>query len=160
MPEFIPSGYLSIREALNRLGRELFPSTWTGEEQKARRGLISKDEWVRIKDLPPARGGGPPRSEMMRLRKAVAADRTPHASDDPSDPLYQAEYEARERYVSARDQLRASLESGDFEAAALDPFTGTLHPVPAPLWRQHDADRMIEKGQAPIASPRADLRWH
>src|SRR6266699_727847 len=97
---------------------------------------------------------------MMRLRKAVAADRTPHASDDPSDPLYQAEYEARERYVSARDQLRASLESGDFEAAALDPFTGTLHPVPAPLWRQHDADRMIEKGQAPIASPRADLRWH
>ena len=25
MPKFIPSGYLSIREALNRLGRELFP---------------------------------------------------------------------------------------------------------------------------------------
>jgi hypothetical protein len=31
---FVPNGYLSIREALNRLGRELFPSEWTGEEYK------------------------------------------------------------------------------------------------------------------------------
>jgi hypothetical protein len=145
MPEFIPSGYLSIREALNRLGRELFPSTWTGEEHKARRGLISKDEWIRIKDLPPARGGG---AGVERPRPTPKAG--PHSSGDPSDPFYQAEYEARERYVSARDQLRASLERGDFEAAALNPFTGTVHPVPASLWRRHDADRIIEKGQAPI----------
>jgi hypothetical protein len=32
MSEFIPSGYVSIREALHRLGRELFPSEWTGDE--------------------------------------------------------------------------------------------------------------------------------
>jgi hypothetical protein len=51
---FVPNGYLSIQEALNRLGRELFPSEWTGEEHKARRELISEDEWLRIKDLPPA----------------------------------------------------------------------------------------------------------
>jgi hypothetical protein len=151
MPELVPSGYLSIGEALNRLGRELFPAAWTGEEHKARRGLIGKEEWIRIKDLPPARGAGPPRSEMLRTRAAFGrADQTPHASSDPSDPLYQAEYEARERYEWARDQLRASLERGDFEAAALNPFSGTLHPVPASLWRRHDADRMIEKGQAPI----------
>jgi hypothetical protein len=150
MPEFVPSGYLSIGDALDRLGGKLFPSTWTGEERKARSGLISKDKWSRIKDLPPARGGGPPRSEILRARRASAADQTPHASDDPSDPLYQAEYEARERYVSARDQLRAALESGDHEAAVLDPFTGTLHPLSASLWRRHDADRMIEMAKVPI----------
>ena len=55
MPKFVPSGYLSIDEALDRLGRELFPSEWTGAEHKARRGLISEDQWLRIKDLPPAR---------------------------------------------------------------------------------------------------------
>jgi hypothetical protein len=44
MPEFVPSGYLSIHEVLNRLGRKLFPSTWTGLEHKARRGLISEEE--------------------------------------------------------------------------------------------------------------------
>jgi hypothetical protein len=123
MPELVPSGYLSIGDALNRLSRELFPSAWSGEEHKARRGLISKDEWNRIKDLPPARGAGPPRSEMLRTRAAFGrADQTPHASSDPSDPLYQAEYEARE-YEWARDQLRTSLERGDFEAAALNPFS-------------------------------------
>jgi len=58
MPDLVPSGYLTIREALNRLGHELFGSDWTGEEHKTRRGLISEDEWLRIKDLPPARGGG------------------------------------------------------------------------------------------------------
>ncbi len=58
MSEFVPSGYLSIREALNHQGRQLFPLEWTGEEHKARRGLISEDEWLRIKDLPPPRGGG------------------------------------------------------------------------------------------------------
>jgi len=145
MPELVPSGYLSIHEALNHLGRELFPSAWTSEEHRARRGLISNVEWSRIKDLLPARGGGAG-IEMPRPRRKAG----PHSSGDPSDPLYQAEYEARERYVSARDKLRAALERGDFEAAVLNPFTGELHPVSALLWRRHDADRMIEKGQAPI----------
>ena len=52
MTKFVPSGYLSIRDALDRLGRELFPSAWTGEEQKARRGLISEEEWLKNKDSP------------------------------------------------------------------------------------------------------------
>jgi hypothetical protein len=43
--EFVPSGYLSIREALNRLGRELFPLEWTGGENKARRNLMSEEDW-------------------------------------------------------------------------------------------------------------------
>jgi hypothetical protein len=58
--EFVPSGYISMREALNRLGRELFPSEWTGEERRARRGLMSLEEWLKIKDLPPARGASTP----------------------------------------------------------------------------------------------------
>ncbi len=65
MPEFAPSGYLSIGDALDRLGRELFRSAWTGEEHKARRGLISEEEWIRIKDLPPARGAGPPKPVLQ-----------------------------------------------------------------------------------------------
>jgi hypothetical protein len=64
MNEVIPRGYISIRDALNRVGRELFPSDWTGEEHEARRGLISEDEWLKIKDVPPARG-----SRARRWRK-------------------------------------------------------------------------------------------
>lgn len=145
MPVFVPSGYLSMRDALDRVGRKLFQTAWTREEHKARRGLISEVEWLRIKDLPPARGGGagierPPSTKPL----------TPHSTGDPSDPLYQEEYRARERYIDAQDRLRQMLEAGELEAAILDPWTGKLHQAPASLWRQHNADRMIEKGQASI----------
>jgi hypothetical protein len=63
MTEFVPRGYISIREALNRLGRELFHSEWTGEEHKARSGLINPDEWVKI-----GMSGSGTRRGRVRLR--------------------------------------------------------------------------------------------
>jgi hypothetical protein len=42
------------------------------------------------------------------------------------------------------------LEAGELEAAILDSWTGKLHQASASLWRRHDADRIIDKGQAPI----------
>jgi hypothetical protein len=149
MGELVPSGYLSIGDALDRLGRELYPSAWTGEEHKARRGLISEEEWSRIKDLPPARGGGAGIG-MPRPRPKTG----PYSIGDPSDPLYQEEYRARQRHVDAQHRLRQMLEAGELEAAILDPWTGKVHQVATSFWRRHDADRMIEKGQAPIPSSR------
>src|SRR5262245_44852246 len=148
MTKFVPSGYLSIRDALDRLGRELFPSAWTGQEHKSRRGLISEDEWLRIKDLPPARGGGGWGNGTSR--KAPAAKPAPHWSGDPSDPWYQEEYRARKRHMDAHHRLRELLEAGQLEAAILDPWTGKLYRASASLWRRFDADRMIERGEAPI----------
>ena len=60
MSEFIPSGYISVDDALEHIGRETFASEWTGQERRARPGLIGIDEWLRIKDLAPARGSGAP----------------------------------------------------------------------------------------------------
>jgi hypothetical protein len=149
--EFVPSGYISIRDAANHLGRELFPVDWTGEEHKARSGLISEEEWLKNKDLPPARGGGAPGSWGTRGGISANPVTAPLPSTgDPSSASYQEEYRARERYSAARDRLRALLEGGDLEAAILDPFTGILHPAPISLWRQFYAARMIDKGEAPI----------
>jgi hypothetical protein len=150
MSGFIPNGYLSIREALNRLGRELFSSEWTGEEYKARRGLISEDRWLRIKDLPPPRGADAPSGWRGGASTGPVMARVPARPVDPSSPAYQAEYQASERYASARGRLRALLERGELEAAILDPFTGKLHRASVSLWRRHNADRMIEKGEAPL----------
>jgi hypothetical protein len=154
MPEFVPSGYLSMREALNHLGRDLFHAEWTGEEHKARRGLISPDRWLRIKDLPPPCGGDAPGSDGQRGRRAPAAKPAPRPISDPSDPRYQDEYRARQRYTDAQRRLRQLLEAGQLEAAILDPWSGKLHRTAASLWRRHGADRMIEKGQAPIPNSR------
>ena len=52
---FVPSGYQLIHEALSEVGRDQFKSEWTDEENKARSGLISEEEWLRIKELPGAR---------------------------------------------------------------------------------------------------------
>jgi hypothetical protein len=152
--EFVPSGHISIREALNRLGREMFPSEWTGEEHKARRGLISQEEWLKSKDLIPARGSGASDAGQALGRTLASITEKVSSTGDPSSPVYQAEYRESERYTAARQRLRALLEGGDLEAAILDPFTGTLYRAPASLWRQHGSDRMIEKGHAPIPRSR------
>ena len=139
-----------VHEAVDRLGPELFPEEWTGKEHEARRGLISEEEWLRKKDLAPARGGGAPGSAPTPKTIAAPVATALHSTGDPSSSSYQAEYRARKRYENACDRLRALLEAGDLEAVILDPFTGKLHRASTPLWCQHDADRMIEKGRAPI----------
>jgi hypothetical protein len=148
---FVPSGYLSIHEALNLVGRDLFKSEWTNEENKARSGLISEDEWLKIKDLPPARGGGAPRS-ARGVRPGSKPG--PHWTGDPSDPSYQKEYQARVRYLDARRRLRERLAADELEAAILDPWTGKLHRASPSLWRRADADRIIDNGQARIPGGR------
>ena len=150
MTEIVPHGYISVCEAVNHLGPELFPEAWTGKEHEARRGLISEDEWLKIKDLAPARGGGAPGSAPLPTTIAASAATALHSTGDPSSSSYQEEYRARKRYENACYRLRALLEAGDLEAAILDPFTGKLHRASPALWRQRDADRMIAKGRAPI----------
>jgi hypothetical protein len=156
MTEFVPSGYISIREALDRLGRELFRSEWTGEEHTARTGLISADEWLKMKDSPGtgASGGGTRRGRVIIERTLPVPATVPPTGGrnteptDPCDPLYQAEYRAAERHAAARHELRIRLEAGHLEAAILDPWSGELYLAPVQMWRQHDADRIIKHGRA------------
>jgi hypothetical protein len=159
MTKFVPNGYISILEALNHLGRELFPSEWTGEEHTARTGLISADEWLKMKDLPCASGGGMQSGRVIITRKldTPVTARVPPIHDsmvrnarptDPCDPLYEAEYRAAERHAIARRELRVRLEAGHLEAAILDPWSGELYRARVQMWRQHDADRIIKHGRA------------
>jgi len=144
MPEFIPHGYFSVRDALDRLGRELFQSEWTGEEHKARRLLISVNELLQM-----ARGLDVPVT-MPRSTKAPATTPASHSSSDRSEPSHQEEIKARKRQVAAHQRLRQLLEAGKLKAAILDPSSGKIHQASVSVWRRLDADRMIEKAQAPI----------
>jgi hypothetical protein len=56
--------------------------------------------------------------------------------------------------VDAQRRLRQMLEAGELEAVIVDPWTGKRHQASASLWRRHDADQMIEKGQALIPGSR------
>ena len=101
MSEFIPSGYLSLHEALDRLGRDIFGAKWTGEERKARRGLISQEEWSRIKDLPRARGGGAPGSPRWSGSTGALAENSGRG-DDPHW-LYTVRFDGRELWGENAD---------------------------------------------------------
>jgi hypothetical protein len=68
-------------------------------EYKARRGLISENEWLKIKDLAPARGGGAPGSAPGPTTIIAPAATAPHQTGDPSTSSYQAEYRARKQYM-------------------------------------------------------------
>src|ERR1700737_1453146 len=82
MTEIVPHGYISVCEAVNHLGPELFPEAWTGKEQEARRGLISEEEWLKIKDLAPTRGGGSPGSAPLPTTIAASAVTAAHRTGD------------------------------------------------------------------------------
>jgi hypothetical protein len=114
-------------------GPELFPEAWTGKEHEARRGLISEEEWLKPKDLAPARGAGAPGSAPLRTTIATPAATALHSTGN----------RARKRYEDACKPLRTLLEAGELEAAILDPFKGKLHRASIASWRRHDADRMI-----------------
>jgi hypothetical protein len=183
MTDIVPHGYISVREAVDRLGRELFPEAWTGEEHDACSGLISEEEWLKIKDLPPARGGGATGGAPVRMTIAASAATALHSIGNPSSSsspgraepaVHRPQRQSLRRLLPPRigpailpalrtkrstgrvsntcKRLRAKLEAGELEAAILDTFKGKgkLHRASTALWRQHDADRMIEKGRAPI----------
>jgi hypothetical protein len=97
-----------------------------------------------------SRGGGAPGSAPTPKTIAAPVATAPHRTGDPSSSSYQVECRARKRYEDACKRLRALLEAGDLEAAILDPFTGKLHRASTAFWRRSGADRMIEKGRAPI----------
>src|SRR5947207_15697789 len=86
MSEFMSSGYISVDDALEHIGREKFASEWTGQERRARPGLIGIDEWLRIKDLAPARGSGDPDGAPSRKSATRPNAKSPHSSVARSVP--------------------------------------------------------------------------
>jgi len=118
---FVQNGYLSIQEALNRLGRELFPLEWTGEEHKARRGLISEEEWLRIQRSGPGTWWG---CAGQRAHDAK------YAWGETGGTFERRSFRSfLPRGVQGEAAARRCtlLEAGQLEAAILDPFTGALH---------------------------------
>jgi hypothetical protein len=84
MTEFVAHGYISVRDAVDRLGRGLFPEVWTGDEYQARSGLISEEKWLQTKDLPLARGGGATGSAPAPKTIAESAATALNSTADPS----------------------------------------------------------------------------
>ena len=84
MTEFVAHSYISIRDAVDRLARGHFPEVWTGDEYQVRSGLISEEDWLQIKDLPLARGGGATGGAPAPKTLAPSGAAALHSTGNPS----------------------------------------------------------------------------
>ncbi|WP_095203210.1 hypothetical protein [Mesorhizobium carmichaelinearum] len=154
---FAPSGFLTVLDALNELGRELFNEKWTGKENSARARLITAEQYELDKITPgtgsrgsaagfPGRGG-PGRGfyiEPDPLKRYPFGD--PHSDE------YKAELAARERLETARVEMHRRLEATAMVSSVLDTNSGVMKAIDAATWRRADAPSMIEGGWAPSYS--------
>jgi hypothetical protein len=133
MSDFVPSGYITVREALDCIGRELFTSEWTGQEHEARSDLITNEEWEQIPGVPILFGPG---------AGGVWKPERPHG--DPRDQAFQAELKARKRFEASCEELRRRLEAGHIGSVRVDPRTGHVEGNSVATWRRDNALAMIK----------------
>lgn len=168
--KIVPPGYETPADALDALGRTNFGDAWTGEERKARSGLVSVDEyqsaasssgsghsgsaagWGRPTGLD-ACGSGLSRSGRITIAPALAPrevrDFWPFG--DPHDPTYQTEREARHRWEQVVEALLMLLAQGARRAISLDRSLSTprRHELKPDFWLRSDAAKILEKGCVP-----------
>lgn len=147
---FAPSGFITVEDAINIVGRDVFEEKWTGRESSARSGLITVERYEMEKAQPVMSGsgaGGPRRAWQI---EADPLKRYPYG--DPHSDEYKAELEARERWVAARVELRKRLEATSTISSALDPETGAMKSIDPAMWRRSNALHFLESGSVPMYS--------
>jgi hypothetical protein len=135
-----PSGYKFSRDEFDAIGRGTFGQAWTGDlEYRARSGLWTIAEYERAKVTP---GSGMSGSGAGGVSFAPSLD-------DPASLQYQAEREARHRYVEAEAEFIARLEDGQLMASVLDTGSGEIKPVVREFWRTKEARQAVRRGIGP-----------
>jgi hypothetical protein len=144
-----PAGYMQPREAINAVGRELYPTDWVGDEDQAPAFQFAPGQII-----PSGSGAG----SMFVYRQSRTATKHEPVKYEPARMAdteeyrrkYEANVAARKRWQEVSEELLRRLEAGEVHAAVLDPWTGAIHKVPHSFWRRNDAERMLIRGQAPI----------
>lgn len=140
MSDFIPDGYIELREALDRVGRYEFPSEWTGDEldavYKTAPGAASGGgarfynprEQFKRKELPPA--------ELSHIR---AQQRLAHEHNLRLD----------KRRAAAEQALWQALQGGMIAGAYVHPMSGHLVALKAPWWRSDEGREALRRRRPP-----------
>lgn len=135
----IPSGYITHRDMLDIIGRQLFDTAWTGaREYTARAGLYSREQYERDSKTP---GTGHSGSGM-----GGGVWTPPVAKEDVLSAAYQSEWQARDRYEKATKALQEQLATGQLQAFSLNRDNGLIVGLLPNRWLTRRADLWINKG--------------
>lgn len=159
----VPFGTITVDDAITRIGLELHGSHWSGNEKSARTGLVSLEQWELDKNTPAklVYGGGAPGAHYgVRGTQSITPIAPSSAPDpitrypygDPTDPGYQSERKAAERWVDAKTELLRRLEAGVLRAIVVDPWSGQKHELNTSVWRksQRQIERYLSRREAPM----------
>ena len=145
----IPTGYCGIREAFDRLGREIFRETWTGTEIHSR--ALPSPEDIQAKKEKQFEHARRARRASRAVRSGFASRRIKPAQrrslPDPKDPNYLAERHAHDRREEAESRLLSLLYDATL-SAYLKRTDGHISAIPSHLWQAVDFSFSLNLGSA------------
>lgn len=151
--KIIPQGYVTARDAVDRVGRLLFGAGWTGKEGTARQGLVAAEEYALAQVTPGTMAAGSGAGGITFTPDPDPGKRWPYG--DPTAEEYQQERASRERWDAATTALLEDLASGARTTISLDRATGRRYPIGAEFWLSRDGGKALSTGRAP---PKAHYR--
>lgn len=154
-----PSGCITVKDAIERIGRQMFGAKWTNLEFEARSGLVTVEKWEHDWNTPaPVNGGSGARQKhfpsvavdpVKLTEEEIFSDPRRYPFGNPRSPDYQAERLARIRRDDAFKELHRRLEAKELDGVVVDYWSGAKAIISDSVWRRSNADKMIEKEQAP-----------
>jgi hypothetical protein len=151
VPSWPPPGYLSLIDAIDRLGATLFPVEWNGTEPWARTlAWRKRDVELRLRkhrtpSSPPAHEARAKLQPSGSLNHAKLKDR-PFAVQTGED-------EAQRRRDSAFDHLRRRFYERSIDSFIFDEASGRMIQVPPEEWAASGALEVLETGRMSVIRP-------
>jgi hypothetical protein len=146
----VPRGYITAREAWDRIGRERHKD-WTGSIEHTARQNLTTIEQYEIDCNTPGTGnsGGGAGRNWFKYTPEMLAERMAKTRAEIYSDAYQAERVARVRYEDVFSEFLRRLECGDIRAVALSPGDGKLRAVASEVWRTNRAQYYLTHSLGP-----------
>lgn len=163
-----PEGYFLLAEAFEVFGQACFGDTWTGNEQRVRRGVPSKPEPPREPDpdfvIDIKEADGITRTVENAVRYPVNGQ-LKWMTYEEAQQLYEKEKDARlkqweglcgayERYRETAYRIRQVFGAQSIPVSVLT-VSGHLEPVPVSVWAADTAMKILETGQVRFIHPKS-----
>jgi hypothetical protein len=152
MTGFVPHGYLTLRQALDRVAQSLFGDEWQGTvlsdgEQAA---LVRQRQAVKLLRAY-STSGRVARSGSASSRRPDRQELEDKAADTPETKAAQAKLKRRDNLrTRATEPLQQALFAGEVSAFVLSEG-GSKSDVPVRVWGSADAARVFDTGKAAVS---------
>jgi hypothetical protein len=157
MNGFVPRGYLTLRQAVDRVAQSLLGDAWQGTilSEDERTALARQEQAAKLLRAVYTTRGQLVRGGAMPGRRPDRQELEEQAAETPEIKAAKAKLKRRERLRnSAMEPLRQALFAGQVSAVILSEG-GRLSEVPNRVWGSAEATDVFRTGKAEFSTRRA-----